>query len=204
VTLNCQAEAIVEQAEQLSPYGLMIEKVAGAKHHRAYQRNFFTLLITLAKKLPTKRFVAVGPDRAWLTDLALSIGTELPHNVHATGLINDQRLLSRLYGGSCCVLIPDRYMPGVSTSLVETFYHGKVAVATTAVACSLRDVVDGKHAFIDDDYANWALHVLALFEDPDLRKEMEKASHDYFKKQLSVEVQACRYEALFSTVLNKT
>jgi len=95
-------------------------------------------------------------------------------------------------------------MPGVSTSLVETFYHGKVAVATTAVACSLRDVVDGKHAFIDDDYANWALHVLALFEDPDLRKEMEKASHDYFKKQLSVEVQACRYEALFSTVLNKT
>lgn len=196
-----QEKEKIREINSLESYGLMIERIGGSKHHRIYQKMFFKLLIFLAKKTPDINYIAVGPNKQWLKELANSIGTELPNNVYPIGEISSSSVLSSLYKKSSFVLIPDRYMPGVSTNLIETLYFGKVAVTTPAVAYSLRGLIHGKQAFIDNDYHRWDRYIASLAKDRKLLKSMEDEARKYFRNMLSWDIHAQRFEDLIAKIL---
>ena len=105
-------------------------------------------------------------------------------NIEVTGRFDDPAsVLTR----ASTVVVPLRHGSGTRVKILEAFAYGRPVVSTTIGAEGL-DVVNGESILIADDPAEFADHVVSLFEDRERASSLAKAGQELFLAKYSPQV----------------
>ena len=132
-----------------------------------FVREVFPVVRT---RLPEATVRIVGRGRDSVAWVAGEPGVELVGSV--------QDLQTELSGADISI-VPIRVGAGTRLKVVEALAN-RLPLVTTTVGCEGIDVVDGRHALIADDAADFAAACVRLAGDGDLRQRLADAGHDLF------------------------
>ena len=111
--------------------------------------------------------------------------------VRVTGEVPDVRpYLQR----AAAVAVPIRIGGGTRLKVVEGLAMGK-ALVSTQLGCEGIAVRDGEHLLIGDGAEDFAAKVVALFEDPALRRALGRAGRELIEREYSWDLAGGRLEA---------
>ena len=124
----------------------------------------------IKQHFPTVKFYIVGAKPP-----ASVRRLEEDPNIVVTGFVES---LVEYYRKATVVIAPMRFVAGMQTKIVEAMAMRKPVVATTWSNEGI-DGEDGTHLFIGDTPQEFALHVIRLLEDKQLRMKMGRQASDY-------------------------
>ena len=132
-----------------------------------FVREVFPVVRT---RLPDATVRIVGRGRASVAWVAGEAGVEL------VGSVDD---LQAELSGADVSIVPIRVGAGTRLKVVEALAN-RLPLVTTTVGCEGIDVVDGRHALVADDAADFAAACVRLAGDGELRQRLADAGHQLF------------------------
>lgn len=146
----------------------------------------------------------LGPEEKNLRALAAALGVQ--ERVHFLGFVEDHQLPD-LYGAADVFLQPNREVDGSTEGFGIVFLEANACgtpVIGGRAGGTAGAIVDGTTGFRVDGADVTAIHagVLALANDPDLRRRMRDEGLERVRREFTVEAAAERFEALMNETLN--
>ena len=132
-----------------------------------FVREVFPVVRT---RLPEATVRIVGRGRSSVAWVAGEPGVEL------VGAVDD---LQAELDGADVSIVPIRVGAGTRLKVVEALAN-RLPLVTTTVGCEGIDVVDGVHALVADDAADFAAACVRLAGDGELRQRLADAGHELF------------------------
>lgn len=125
------------------------------------------------------------------SELAL-VGLEAPAAIRALGeregitVASDVPSVTPYYEAAHIVIAPLQAGSGTRIKLIEAAANGR-AIVTTSLGCEGLSFIDGVHAEIADDPAEFAARIVALARDPERRARLAKAARNHAIQEFSAE-----------------
>ena len=123
---------------------------------------------------------------------------ELP-GVELVGEVDDVRPeLAR----AAVAVAPLRIAQGLQNKVLEAMAAG-VPVVSSPFAVRALDGEDGVHYAVAEDAGEWATHVAALLESPELAAERTRRADEFVRERFSWDVKATEFEAVLERAVQE-
>lgn len=161
----------IEKENNILFVGYMgVESVKTVKY---FIRNIFP---AVKNAHPSAKFHIVGADPP---PEILKLAKE--DNIIVTGYVKDLR---PYYNSASVLVAPMRFVAGVQNKILEAMSM-EVPVVTSTMGNEGVDAVNGKNIFVEDDPNMFALRVVKLLENEDLRKKIAKNARFFVREKFS-------------------
>ena len=152
------------------------------------------IMPAIRSRVPDASFWIVGADPSARVQGLAGIPA-----VHVTGTVADIR---PWIWSAAVYASPLRFGLGVKNKILEAMACGAPIVATSR-SLSGTPLIDGQHAMIADDDAEFSAAVVRLLSEPELRESLSRAARHKVEAEYSWQSIASSFEGLYREILEQ-